>query len=212
MTAVETEQLTPPVGETPEPAPERTTRERLVAAAIEVFLEQGYERARVQDIARAAGLTTGAIYANYRDKSELLLAAITGKSAAEVESLLEAPTDRAPRDLLAELGSRMAFREHERPMLIEAAVASQRDPALATQIREQLGRRHGQFAALVERGKADDTIDPSLDTDSLTRFCLTLALGSLVVRTLELPLPDPDNWSALIERLLDALAPPEEST
>lgn len=37
-----------------------STRERLVAAAIEVFREHGYERARVQDIARAAGLTTGA--------------------------------------------------------------------------------------------------------------------------------------------------------
>ena len=161
---------------------------------------------------RAAGLTTGAIYANYRDKSELLLAAIAGKSAAEVESLLEAPAGRAPRDLLAELGSRMAFREHERPLLIEAVVASQRDPALATMLREQLGRRHGQFAALIERGKADDTIDPSLDTDALTRFCLTLALGSLVVRTLELPHPEPGNWGALIERLLDALAPTEEPT
>ncbi len=52
-----------------------TTRERLVTAAIQVFVEQGYEQARVQDIARAAGLTTGAIYANFRDKRELRLAA-----------------------------------------------------------------------------------------------------------------------------------------
>ena len=211
MTAVGTEQFAQPANR-PEPATEPTTRERLVAAAVEVFIEQGYERARVQDIARAAGLTTGAIYANYRDKSELLLAAIAGKSAAEVESLLEAPAGRPSRDLFAELGARMAFREHERPLLIEAVVASQRDPALAGLLREQLGRRHGQFAALIERGKTDDTIDPSLDTDALTRFCLTLALGSLVVRTLELPQPEPDNWGALIERLLDALAPSEETT
>ena len=105
-----------------------------------MFLEQGYERARVQDIARAAGLTTGAIYANYRDKSELLLAAIAGKSAAEVETLLaSARRTRAARPP-RELGSRMAFREHERPLLLEAVVASQRDPALAALLREQLGR------------------------------------------------------------------------
>ncbi len=183
-----------------------STRERLVAAAIEVFVEQGYEKARVQDIARAAGLTTGAIYANYRDKSELLLAAIAGKSAAEVETLLEATGSR-PRDVFAELGSRIAFRKHERPLLIDAVVASQRDPALAVLLRDKLGERHAQFAALVERGKADDTIDPTLDTDALTRFCLTLALGSLVVRTLELPQADPDDWGALIDRLLDALSP-----
>jgi AcrR family transcriptional regulator len=210
MTAVGTEQF-PQAADAAPDAAEPTTRERLVAAAIEVFQEQGYERARVQDIARAAGLTTGAIYANYRDKSALLLAAIAGKSAAEVETLLQS-TGTRPRDVFAELGSRMAFREHERPLLIEAAVASQRDPALAVLLREKLGDRHEQFAALVERGKDDDEIDPSLDTDALTRFCLTLALGSLVVRTLELPPADPDNWDALIERLLDALSPQEETT
>jgi AcrR family transcriptional regulator len=208
VTALGIEQFAQPANESPAPTTEPTTRERLVAAAIEVFLEQGYERARVQDIARAAGLTTGAIYANYRDKSELLLAAIAGKSAAEVETLLQATGSR-PRDVFAELGSRMAFREHERPLLIEAAVASQRDPELAVLLRDKLGDRHAQFAALIERGKTDDMIDPSLDTDSLTRFCLTLALGSLVIRTLELPQPEPDNWGALIERLLDALAPSE---
>lgn len=210
MTAVGTEQFPQPAPDPSgtDPKPEPTTRERLVAAAIKVFLEQGYEKARVQDIARAAGLTTGAIYANYRDKSELLLAAIAGKSAAEVETLLQATGSR-PRDVFAELGSRMTFREHERPLLIDAVVASQRDPALAVLLRDKLGERHSQFAALVERGKADDTIDSSLDTDALTRFCLTLALGSLVVRTLGLPQADPDHWGELIDRLLDSLSPTE---
>ena len=49
-----------------------STRDRLLAAAVEVFVEQGYEGARLQDIARTAGLTTGAIYANFRGKDELL--------------------------------------------------------------------------------------------------------------------------------------------
>jgi AcrR family transcriptional regulator len=204
MTLVETETTEPPEPDAP------TTRERLVAAAIEVFRQQGYERARVQDIARTAGLTTGAIYANFRDKAELLLAAIAGKSAAEVETLLQA-TGTRPRDVLAELGARMAVRQHDRPLLIEAVVASQRDPALAVLLRDKLGDRHSQFAALIERGKAADTIDAAIDTDALTRFCMTLALGSLVVRALELPHTDPDSWDSLIGLLLDAMSPPEET-
>jgi AcrR family transcriptional regulator len=55
-----------------------STRDRLLAAAVEVFVEQGYEGARVQDIARAAGLTTGAIYANFRGKGDFNLDA-TGR-------------------------------------------------------------------------------------------------------------------------------------
>ena len=67
-----------------------STRERLVAAAIEVFVAQGYDGARVQDIARTAGLTTGAIYANYRGKADLLFDAIGALAGVELEALLEA--------------------------------------------------------------------------------------------------------------------------
>lgn len=191
-------------------ATERSTRERLVAAAIEVFREQGYEQARVQDIARAAGLTTGAIYANFRDKAELLLAAIAQSSHAEVETLLQAGATGHSRDALAELGSRMVLREHDRPLLLDAVVASRRDPALADHLRDLLAGRHDRFADLVEQGKREGAIDPALDTDALTRYCLTLALGSLVVRTLALPQPDPHHWDAIVGRLLDSL-PPEET-
>jgi AcrR family transcriptional regulator len=191
-------------------ATEPSTRQRLVTAAIQVFVEQGYEKARVQDIARAAGLTTGAIYANFRDKRELLLAAIADRSAAEVETLLHAAGNTPPRDLLAALGSRMAFRETDRPLLLDAVVASERDPALAELLRDSLGQRHARIAGLVDDGKADHTIDPGINTDVLTRFCLTLALGSLVIRALALPQPDPDHWASLIERLLDSVAPAED--
>jgi AcrR family transcriptional regulator len=188
---------------------EPSTRDRLVAAAIEVFVEQGYEQARVQDIARAAGLTTGAIYANFRDKRELLLAAIADRTAAEVDALVQAAASSPPRDVLAALGSRIAFRENDRPLLLDAVVASERDPALADLLNDLLAQRHDRIAGLVEHGKSDHTIDTAIDTDVFTRFCLTIALGSLVVRALQLPQPDPDQWAALIERLLDATAPTE---
>jgi AcrR family transcriptional regulator len=191
-------------------ATETSTRDRLVAAAIEVFVEQGYEQARVQDIARTAGLTTGAIYANFRDKRELLLAAIADRTAAEVDALVQAAASTPPRDVLAALGSRIAFRENDRPLLLDAVVASERDPALADLLNDLLGQRHDRIADLVEHGKSDRTIDAAIDTDVFTRFCLTVALGSLVVRALKLPQPDPDQWAALIERLLDATAPPED--
>ncbi|HEY7438070.1 MAG TPA: TetR/AcrR family transcriptional regulator [Acidimicrobiia bacterium] len=188
-----------------------TTRDRLVDAAIAVFREQGYERARVQDIARAAGLTTGAIYANFRDKRELLLAAISAGSAAEVETLLRASDDLAPRDVLRALGNRMAFSTSGRPLLIEAIVAAQRDPELANLLRTALTRRQDGFVQLVERGRDDGTIATDIDTDTLARFCVLLALGSLVARTLELETQRPKEWETLIERLLDAFSPQEQA-
>jgi AcrR family transcriptional regulator len=64
------------------------TRERLLDAAAEVFAERGYERAGVAEIARRAGLTTGAIYSRYAGKAELLLDAIDQRTHEEIRRLL----------------------------------------------------------------------------------------------------------------------------
>ena len=56
--------------------PDLDTRERLVRAAIEVFLEKGYGGTRVQDIARRAGFTSGALYVHFPSRTALLGEAI----------------------------------------------------------------------------------------------------------------------------------------
>ena len=63
-------------------------RDRLINAAIEVFGECGYDGAGVQQIARTAGLTTGAIYSRFRGKDDLLLEAIDAIVPQEIERLL----------------------------------------------------------------------------------------------------------------------------
>src|SRR2546423_13171169 len=75
------------VGEEQAPA---TTRDRILAAAAEVFAERGYEGAAVSDIARRAGFTTGAIYGRFRDKAELLLEAVRGVLESQQEAAVMA--------------------------------------------------------------------------------------------------------------------------
>src|SRR4029077_17543211 len=54
----------------------RSSREALIAAALHEFTEQGYEAATVSGIAERAGVTTGALYAHFRGKLDLLLQAL----------------------------------------------------------------------------------------------------------------------------------------
>src|SRR4051794_9543506 len=122
------------------------TRDRLIAAAIEVFAERGYEGARLQDIARAAGLTTGAIYANFRGKAELLFAAIGARAGVEVDRLLTASTGGDTRTLLERLGDRLPAPSAEPSLLVDAIAAARRDPELAALLRDRLGRREALFA------------------------------------------------------------------
>src|ERR1700682_942616 len=52
------------------------TRARLLDAAVEVIREKGFYRTTLEDVARRAGMTRGAIYGNFKNKDELSLAMV----------------------------------------------------------------------------------------------------------------------------------------
>jgi AcrR family transcriptional regulator len=188
-----------------------STRDRLLAAAVEVFVEQGFESARLQDIARAAGLTTGAIYANFRGKGDLLFDAMGVRADAEMDGILAEARGREIRELLEVLGDMLVRPREQPPLLIDAVAAARRDEELAGALRDRLDERETAIAELVERAKEEGSIDPAIGTDVLTRFCVTLAMGAVVMRTLRATPPDGDAWHQLIARLLDALAEEKSS-
>jgi AcrR family transcriptional regulator len=69
------------------------TRVKVLNAARRLFSEQGYEGATIRDIAAAAGMSTGAVFANFTDKSDLFREIMT----ADCESLLESMREAASR-------------------------------------------------------------------------------------------------------------------
>jgi AcrR family transcriptional regulator len=50
------------------------TRAALLSAARDLIREQGYERTTLQQVARRAGMTSGAIYGNFKNRDELFIA------------------------------------------------------------------------------------------------------------------------------------------
>lgn len=50
------------------------TRAALLEAARALIREKGYERTTMEEVARRAGMTTGAIYGNFKNRDELFLA------------------------------------------------------------------------------------------------------------------------------------------
>lgn len=185
------------------------TRTRLIAAAAEVFSEQGYDGSGVQAIAKRAGFTTGAIYGRFSGKAELLLAAIDSRSNDELDDLFAEHGFRADAaDLLNQVGSHLVTRrDSSGQLLLEAFVAARRDAEVAALLRERLDARAELMAELIEASKADGTIDPDLDTHSIVRFVHAVGFGFLLYDTIGVDLPDAGPWAELIERLVAAVAP-----
>src|SRR5215212_6175609 len=121
------------------------TRDALVAAAAEVFAEKGYERAGVAEIARRAGLTTGAIYSNFSGKAELLLEAIDVRAEDEFERLFnEHRFQGRATDMLQTVGAHLVEpgSSTDRPhLLLEAVITARRDPDLAAALSARIEAR-----------------------------------------------------------------------
>lgn len=62
------------------------TRVKVLEAARTLFAERGYDAATIRDIAKGAGMSTGAVFANFQDKAELFEAVFADEMAALSEA------------------------------------------------------------------------------------------------------------------------------
>jgi len=188
-----------------------TTAERLVEAAADVFSEQGYDGVRVQDIARRAGLTTGAIYANFRNKAGLLLQTITSITTTHLAGA-ERPTDdpaaKASDELVEVVTEATSKRDAKaRALLLEAFVAARRDTDVRQLLRQRLNVSTRRLTDRVERAKADGDVDERLDTRAVVRLLQALRFGIASLETVDTSMPGEDAWRQLSAVVIQGLRP-----
>jgi AcrR family transcriptional regulator len=80
---------------------EPDARGRLAQAAMELYLERGFEQTTVAEIARRAGLTERTFFRHYADKREVLFAGAGALQELIVKTLASAPDSAAPIDAVA---------------------------------------------------------------------------------------------------------------
>lgn len=141
------------------------TRDRLVQAAADVFREKGYPGSRVQEIARRAGFTSGALYAHFDSRAELLAEAIavensrmfelvsaalgrsivdgSGAIASSIADFVKAET--APTDQLMLDGFAICTREPEAQVRIGESLNH-----LLDQLEEKIGRMAVEPGSLMD--------------------------------------------------------------
>jgi AcrR family transcriptional regulator len=81
-------------------------QEEILAAAFEVFAAHGYEAARIDDVARQAGIAKGTIYLYFRDKEQLFRAMVRSLVQKRFDAMAGS-FQGTGEELLRELLSRM---------------------------------------------------------------------------------------------------------
>ncbi|MES9536486.1 MULTISPECIES: TetR/AcrR family transcriptional regulator [unclassified Actinomadura] len=184
------------------------TRERLLSAAADEFARRGYDGTRVADIARAAGVSNGALYAHFDSKAELLVAALRAHGRRLLAELFAAEPDRPVVELLLTMGRWLPNRRDARAhLVVEALVAAHRDEDVARPMRDYVGERAEWLAGLMRIAQAGGEMDPALSPNALAHLCLLLGMGSALIPR-DMHAVGDEEWVALLARIVSALAPP----
>jgi AcrR family transcriptional regulator len=188
-----------------------STRDRILAAAAEVFAERGYEGAAMSDIARRAGFTTGAIYGRFRDKAELLLEVVRGALEAQQEAAVvaAAATEGDVSTRFAELVGQFVDAEQaaSRALVLEAHVAARRDEAVGELLRTFQSDRLRGLAALVADAQKQGAVASGLDPDTVAALFLAIPLGVVLLDAAGVEVPGPETWAEVARQTAAALRP-----
>jgi AcrR family transcriptional regulator len=183
---------------------EQTERNRaaLLASARRVFLERGYHGASVDQIADAAGFSTGVVYSQFGGKADLFLALLEARIAERAAGNARTVEGLAGDAGLSRLLAHAASVDRAEPewglLVIEFRVHAARDP--------ELGRRyaavHQRTLAGMERAvtglyqRAGQT--PPLPPADLARLLVAVGAGARLEQAAE---PDSSQAALLVKQL-----------
>jgi AcrR family transcriptional regulator len=127
-------------------------RERLERAALELFVERGYESTTVADIAERAGLNRATFFRHFADKREVILAGEDVLVALFADAVRDAPESATVAECIAAavLAADPVMTAHRRAVATRRIVVVAQNPELQERGQLKLARVAGSMAAALE--------------------------------------------------------------
>jgi AcrR family transcriptional regulator len=166
-------------------------REAIVAAALSEFTERGYAAARLDDVAKRAGVAKGTIYLHFKDKEALFQHLVTTMLGPLVAQLEKLPDNDAPLRVVLQrlfaLFTKELYGARRRDVLRLVMTEGPRFPQLAEfYYRHVVERAMASLRGLIDRARARG----ELRDDRLSQFPqLVVAPGLIAII-----------WSGLFDR------------
>jgi AcrR family transcriptional regulator len=156
-------------------------REAILAAALEEFSARGFAAARLDDVARRAGVAKGTIYLYFRDKETLFQELVRAELSPVVAALEAMPAGDVPLRAVAErlvtIFAREIFGTHRKDVIRLVLTEGPRFPHIAEfYYREVVERVMAVIRTLAQRAVARG----ELPNDALVRFPQLLGAPGIV--------------------------------
>ena len=185
-----------------------SVRDRLLEAAAAVFLERGFWGTRVQDIARTAGLSTGALYSQFDSKSALLAEAVATHGEFALAALVRAAgvASQGGAARAARLGSMLSGAATPLDtLLLDAFAAASHEAEAALRLGPGLDELHAAVGERVAAMRTSGELSDDVTEGAVTALVEAVILGTVVMRATRMPLAGVDEASQLMRQLVRSL-------
>jgi TetR/AcrR family transcriptional regulator, acrAB operon repressor len=158
-------------------------RDGLIRTAIDCFARYGYAGTSIDRIARAAGVTKGALYYHFRDKEQLLFAAVQERVGAFERSVRERvePLDDpkiALREIVRICAQNARTDNHRRFILTLMVEALDTNAELSAQFRDMMRRFRAYSRDLIRRGQDSGVLRADVDAALAAQNFVSGILGT----------------------------------
>jgi AcrR family transcriptional regulator len=149
-------------------------RRAILEAAEHELGERGFHAARMQDIAKRAGLAVGTLYNHFAQKDDILRALLETRSVELLEELRPLPgdPDRFDRQLLVRLQRLLGFLERHRDfyaLALDHGLLHASERSSESKLKNASPRARGALRDLVRAGVEAEVLD-DLPFDLLVNF------------------------------------------
>ena len=173
------------------------TRRRLLDGAEAVFARSGFHGASVEEIAREAGATSGALYSNFASKEDLFLALFEERIATDVGDYSQIVADGATLEQQARGAADhwmgiLRQRPDYFPLLIEFWAYAIREPQLRVRLAERFAALRSASARLVLQGAQRQGFPPNAEAGEFVGQLINALGNGLALEKLTDPDAVPD--------------------
>src|SRR3954447_26217112 len=142
------------------------TRAALITAGTKLFGRRGYHQTTIDEVARRAGFSRGAFYANFHDKADLFLTILEEQRERDfghlAETLDDAPGEEVPARIAAWM-SQVLISAPLRRAMAEFALTAEASPRHRKRLAANLQSIREINAAMVRRYRERHSIELTVD-------------------------------------------------
>ena len=182
-------------------------RAEILQAAAKCFMEKGFHNTTMQDIYKATKLSPGAVYNYFRNKEDIVTAAVEMSQERNAAIIASAATGD-PDEVLRNVGKRFLSFAKETDLAKAASLdfalysEANRNPSIRKALQSGQDTVAARIIELVKRNQELGVFNDKLDADAITRVLINIFVGIEIQKVLE-PNFDLESYGAVFEAIVE---------